>query len=518
MSVPESQPDTKTRRYDRQLRLWAATGQSRLENAKILMLSGSATATSILKNLVLPGIGSFTIQDSATVTPEDAGNNFFLEAQDSVGKNRAEEAVRLLGELNDGVQGIADMRDTGSLLESSEGAEYFGSFTIIITHNLPNSLLEKLSKVLWDDERQPILVVVTSAGFLAEFGIQCREHCVIESHSETLPSLRIDKPFPELLEHAMKLDLAAMDPTDHGHVPYVVILVRALEDWKKQHNNLPPSTSAEKAAFKASIRAMRFKDKDEENFDEAEAQAYRCWGVTGVPSEVKELLDDPAVLATSEKMSPDTATFVHLLSALRAFTQLPPHVLPLSSTLPDMKANTESYVQLQRIYKEGAERDKAVFKGLLEKETSDIDSTTIESFVKNCHAVKMMKGKRWGVGEPVDLAGALESNPKTAATHLGLAALRTLMAKGSNGIEGLSRQALTAEALAMLPPGTVLPEEEWGVVVGELIRAPTADLPTTAAFLGGLVAQEVIKMVTKQYLPIQGVCVVDLVDCTTGVL
>lgn len=49
-------------------------------------------------------------------------------------------------------------------------------------------------------------------------------------------------------------------------------------------------------------------------------------------------------------------------------------------------------------------------------------------------------------------------------------------------------------------------------------RAPTADLPTTAAFLGGLVAQEAIKLVTKQYVPLEGVCVVDLVSSTTGVI
>lgn len=55
---------------------------------------------------------------------------------------------------------------------------------------------------------------------------------VIESHSENTPSLRIDKPFPSLLQHAMSLDFANMDPTDHGHIPYVVILVRAMEDWK----------------------------------------------------------------------------------------------------------------------------------------------------------------------------------------------------------------------------------------------------------------------------------------------
>jgi NEDD8-activating enzyme E1 regulatory subunit len=56
---------------------------------------------------------------------------------------------------------------------------------------------------------------------------------VVESHSESTPSLRIDKPFPTLLDHAMSLDFAKMDSEEHAHIPYVVILVRALEDWKK---------------------------------------------------------------------------------------------------------------------------------------------------------------------------------------------------------------------------------------------------------------------------------------------
>jgi NEDD8-activating enzyme E1 regulatory subunit len=49
-------------------------------------------------------------------------------------------------------------------------------------------------------------------------------------------------------------------------------------------------------------------------------------------------------------------------------------------------------------------------------------------------------------------------------------------------------------------------------------RAPNADLPNTAAFLGGLVAQEVIKMITHQYVPINGICVVDLIETWTAVL
>lgn len=55
---------------------------------------------------------------------------------------------------------------------------------------------------------------------------------VIETHPETPPSLRIDKAFPALLEYANAIDFAKLDVTDHGHIPFVIILVRVLEDWK----------------------------------------------------------------------------------------------------------------------------------------------------------------------------------------------------------------------------------------------------------------------------------------------
>lgn len=154
--------------------LWAATGQAALESSRILVLSASATSTSILKNLVLPGIGHFTILDHQTVTPEDAGNNFFLEGHDSVGKSRAEEAVRLLGELNDGVEGVANTANFEELLKKDP--EYFTSFSLIIAHNIRRDLLDDLSKLLWSSQEHPSLIVVRTAGFLAEFYIQYHEH------------------------------------------------------------------------------------------------------------------------------------------------------------------------------------------------------------------------------------------------------------------------------------------------------------------------------------------------------
>lgn len=57
--------------------------------------------------IISTGIGHFTILDSQDVSPEDAGNNFFLH-QSSIGKSRAKESVQHLSELNDAVEAVAD--------------------------------------------------------------------------------------------------------------------------------------------------------------------------------------------------------------------------------------------------------------------------------------------------------------------------------------------------------------------------------------------------------------------------
>ena len=110
---PIQAPTAKEKKYDRQLRLWAAAGQRALEEAHVLLVVGgqsgsnsSVTGVEALKNLVLPGIGQFTVADSATVTEADLGVNFFLELE-SLGKSRAEETKRLLEELNPDVTGHA---------------------------------------------------------------------------------------------------------------------------------------------------------------------------------------------------------------------------------------------------------------------------------------------------------------------------------------------------------------------------------------------------------------------------
>ena len=102
-------------KYDRQLRLWGANGQKALMESNILLINACAVGTETLKNLVLPGVGRFTILDSELVQPADVACNFFVTAS-SVGRHRAEVVAELLQEMNPDVAGSARIASVSSLL------------------------------------------------------------------------------------------------------------------------------------------------------------------------------------------------------------------------------------------------------------------------------------------------------------------------------------------------------------------------------------------------------------------
>ncbi len=81
-------------KYDRQIRLWGAHGQSAILSSRICLLNASATGTETLKNLVLPGCGHVTIVDGALVGEADLSNNFFV-SNEFLGRPRAEVRGRL---------------------------------------------------------------------------------------------------------------------------------------------------------------------------------------------------------------------------------------------------------------------------------------------------------------------------------------------------------------------------------------------------------------------------------------
>ncbi|KAK7207895.1 hypothetical protein BZA70DRAFT_293202 [Myxozyma melibiosi] len=121
--------------YDRQIRLWGIAAQTRMREANVLLITAGALSNEIAKNIVLAGIGSLTVLDSATVTPPDLGAQFFLEESD-VGKNRAEAAVPRIQKLNTRVIVTADTSDI-----TTKDAEYFSKFDIVVATELAASEL-----------------------------------------------------------------------------------------------------------------------------------------------------------------------------------------------------------------------------------------------------------------------------------------------------------------------------------------------------------------------------------------
>ena len=82
------------------------------------------------------------------------------------------------------------------------------------------------------------------------------------------------------------------------------------------------------------------------------------WSERTVSSDVSALLDlHPLPNGNGNGDSSHANPAFHaLLKTLKAFVDKT-GALPLTSTLPDMKTDTESYVKLQRMYKEHARTD-----------------------------------------------------------------------------------------------------------------------------------------------------------------
>ena len=161
----------KRRRYDRQLRLWGEHGQAAMEDCSICMINGTGTGTETLKNLVLPGIGSFTVVDGGDVTERDLGNNFFLE-QASLGKKRAECATELLMELNEHVSGSFVNEDITEVLATRP--DFLASFSLVVATQMKQAALLQVTAAC--AARKLPLLVVHTYGFLGYLRLDLGEH------------------------------------------------------------------------------------------------------------------------------------------------------------------------------------------------------------------------------------------------------------------------------------------------------------------------------------------------------
>ncbi|WFD46146.1 hypothetical protein GLX27_000775 [Malassezia furfur] len=490
-----ARPDRHTQRYDRQLRLWNTSGQAALEHARILVVGASALSGQILKNLVLPGLGGFTVLDDALVTARDIGTNFFLQAGESEGKPYATELARLVAELNPSVAHAGHVESPSALLARDPG--FFTQFSLIVCVRQPRDVQERVADLGWHHTPPIPVFCAQTSGFQGVFHVSVRELGIIETHPDSLVDLRLTRPFPELAAFAAKFDLDTADSLQRSHIPYVVLLLRALHDWKEEHGALP--TTASRADFLAFLRARR-PEGDSENFDEAHAalaqHVWRPLQSPAVPPNIAGMLDDVHAKEVSEKTPP----FWLLVAALRAYVAQE-HTLPLSGALPDMKATSETYVALQHLYVAKARRDFDAFlsclddvldKAHLSRDAAGLGDDQVRTFVKHAAHLRLVRGRRLAQQRTDPDVGAMAMafadpvNPVTVQYLIAFFAADAFYAEHARYPTEWADEAALVQLAYRYADGTHLElgdddRDKLRAACVELIRGARLDLASTAA-------------------------------------
>ncbi|EKV15812.1 Ubiquitin-like activating enzyme (UlaA), putative [Penicillium digitatum] len=538
-------PTSKERKYDRQLRLWAATGQQALEDSHVLLVNSDGplgqyntgvagvAGVETLKNLVLPGIGGFTIVDPAIVTESDLGVNFFLE-EESLGKSRAEETCRLLKELNPDVEGQYYLKRVEELLMDPEFLPQHK--LVIISGPMRRSTLVPLIQ----EARQlgiPVLYL-HSIGFFSTFSVQLpAEFPIVETHPdpESTQDLRLLNPWPELVAAAAHLDnLDTLDDHQHGHVPYILLLLHFLEQWKQSHKGNAPSNYKEKTEFREFVRSQTRTanpEGGEENFDEAVAAVLKTISPFSLRSSIREIFE----MSQCQQLSSSSQDFWIIASAIKTF-HASHGVLPLPGSLPDMKAQSADYVSLQNIYKAKARQDVEEvtvivreLEATLKRQAPAIPDRDIEVFCKNAAHIKVVLGRdipQISIDSDASTLKTIRNQlndpdsliPIFIATQILDSVVDEIQSSSLEKDRSVDDDGLwnshTERILALLTAadGSAVCHEARAQIartIKELRRAEGGELHNISSFTGGLVAQEALKVITRQYGPLDNTCVFD---------
>jgi len=388
---------------------------------------------------------------------------------------------------------------------------------------LPESSLLKLDDIC--RKADIVLVAARSYGLTGLVRVSVKEHCVIESKPDHfLDDLRLHNPWAELKQFAKSIDISDKDPVVHKHTPYIVILVRLAEKWADSHDGNLPSTRQEKREFKDLIRAHML-NVDEENYKEAVESSYKVSVTPGISNEIRQIIDD-----NSAEVNSSSSDFWILVAALKEFVANEGNgELPLEGTIPDMTSLTEYYVSLQKIYHAKAEADCRVMehriKDILKRigrHPDTISRAYIKTFCKNARKLRVCRYRSIeeefsspNVSE-VQRYFTDEDYSYAMNFYILLRAVDRLSAN-YNRLPGIFDRLKTVAASVLSEMG-LSGASLYEDLITEMCRFGGAEIHTVAAFIGGVASQEVIKLVTKQFVPLRGTFIFNGIDLKSQVL
>lgn len=376
---------------------------------------------------------------------------------------------------------------------------------------------EQRSSICEHAQRNSIpLVHLQSAGFYSSFSLQLPSvFPVVDTHPDpdTIQDIRILSPWPELSAEVEALgDLDKLDDHDHGHVPYILILLYYVDKWRDNNDGQAPATFKDKTQFRDMLRAgarTNNAEGGEENFDEAAAAVLKTITPFSIKTGCREMFDNDLC----NNLTADSANFWIIADAIRLFHEA--HgVLPLPGSLPDMKAKSADYIKLQNIYKQKARKDVAAVMQsvrVTEKELgrkSSILEGEIEAFCKNAAHVKVLEGSLLPQVR-ID-KGDIQTNKKILNELTDPDSLLPILL----ALENDDRVQLEK----MIANSDKVDFEAINSAFAEVDRVGRRELHNISSLTGGMVAQEAIKIITRQYVPVDNTCIFDGIKGSTLVL
>jgi amyloid beta precursor protein binding protein 1 len=354
---------------------------------------------------------------------------------------------------------------------------------------------------------------------------------IVETHPdpESTQDLRLLNPWPELAAAGASIrNLDSFDDHQHGHVPYVLLLLHYLENWKETHNGSVPSNYKEKTAFRDFVRSHARTDNPqggEENYDEAVAAVLKSLNPFSLRSSTREIFQ----MEECKQLSAASADFWVIASAVREFYETH-QLLPLPGLLPDMKAQSADYVSLQNIYKTKARKDIAEVTDIIRRIESQlgraarVDDKDIEIFCKNASHIQVIRGRdipQVDGGEDTKKRLRLELNNDESLipVYLAFEVLDTVVTgiqEGKYHQDALNDDGIWSSEidriLAVIAADAALDDEVRNRVLEatqELRRTEGGELHNISSLTGGLVAQEALKVLTRQYVALDNTCIFD---------
>ena len=425
------------------------------------------------------------------------------------------------------------------------------SFTNSLTYSLANFYPESVSlvaSIAWASNI-PLINVKTN-GLIGMCRLQLRHHDIIESklNVDSKFDLRVANPFPELVEffHRFQFDYntGTVNDKDIAHIPYVVILYHTIQLWKRNGNELPLKTKASKDEFNkvvASWVPSTVNINDLVNFEEATKQlnVLNCTKPCVLPDEVMELMNE--IVQTPLDVLNYTP-FEVLVRSLHFFISTYQDI-PLIGKVPDMHSSSELFISLQQLFKDKANDDRRKFREIVNQQLMQLqcDPGAITKDDVDVFCSNLFDLSRLVTRSIDDELSSVDSNTITEALYdpyqdalqtpilyyICLRCVDNFRIK-YNYYPGIhSRTHLLILAYSLLAHlGELSDHLEsdvgllWDEIVTflstngldipaltidhakEVVRFGNSQLHITAAFMGGIVSQEAVKVITRQYIPI----------------